>query len=187
MFNKIDDIEKLSSSIKDLLPIIIFQNFKNSEYILTLSSQNLIFSLFLIKKNIGFQYSLLSCVSGVDLIKESCRFMVSYELLSLTFNSRLRIKLFLDDYVIIPSIIGVFENANWWEREIWDLYGICFANHSDLRRILTDYGFEGYPLRKDFPLSAFYEFRYDQNEKNIVAEPVILSQEYRVFNYQMSW
>jgi NADH:ubiquinone oxidoreductase subunit C len=108
--------------------------------------------------------------------------MVFYELLSLTFNSRLRIKLFLDDYVIIPSIIGVFENANWWEREIWDLYGICFANHSDLRRILTDYGFEGYPLRKDFPLSGFYEFRYDQNEKNIVAEPVILNQEYRVFN-----
>lgn len=113
--------------------------------------------------------------------------MVSYELLSLTYNSRIRVKTFVNEYSILSSITPIFESANWWEREVWDMYGIYFENHPDLRRILTDYGFEGYPLRKDFPLIGFYEFRYNNNTKTIVADLVRFSQDYRYFNYEMPW
>ena len=108
-------------------------------------------------------------------------------MLSLTFNSRIRIKLFVNEVTPIDSIVPLFRNANWWEREIWDFFGIYFQNHPDLRRILTDYGFEGYPLRKDFPLSGYVEVRYDQSKKRIVVEPIELSQEFRAFNYETPW
>jgi NADH dehydrogenase (ubiquinone) Fe-S protein 3 len=170
-----------------ILPAINYQHFNDSESTLNFSVKDLVFSLFFFKKHISFQYSLLSCISGVDLLKKAYRFMLSYELLSLTFNNRLRIKIFLDDYIAVPSIIDIYKNANWWEREIWDLYGIYFQNHTDLRRILTDYGFEGYPMRKDFPLCGFYEFKYDQTQNTIISEPIVLSQEFRYFNYQMVW
>jgi NADH:ubiquinone oxidoreductase subunit C len=110
-----------------------------------------------------------------------------YDLLSLTYNSRIRVKVFVNEITSVDSIVKIFKNANWWEREVWDLYGIYFNEHPDLRRILTDYGFEGYPMRKDFPLSGYVELRYDQSKKRIVLEPIELTQEFRSFTYDMPW
>jgi len=168
------------SNLEQQMPFLLFQNFKN-ETCITIMPDKLIFCLKYIKNHIGMQYNVLSCISGVDLLQKSYRFSVVYEFLSLIFNSRLRIKLFIDEYMFLPSIMNVYINSNWWEREIWDLYGLYFDNHSDLRRILNDYSFEGYPMRKDFPLSGFGEARYDQNNKVILFETLQLSQEYRTF------
>jgi NADH:ubiquinone oxidoreductase subunit C len=130
---------------------------------------------------------LLSCISGVDLLEKKYRFCISYELLSIVYNSRLRVKLFIDEISTIPSICSIFINSNWWEREVWDLFGIYFSNHPDLRKILTDYGFEGHPLRKDFPLTGYLELRYDIALKRMVSEPLELTQEFRVFSFEMPW
>jgi len=108
-------------------------------------------------------------------------------LLSLVFAQRLRVKAFLNEITPISSVVPVFPCANWWEREVWDMYGIFFENHPDLRRILSDYGFEGYPMRKDFPLYGYIELRYDENHKRIVAEPVEFAQEFRYFDFETPW
>jgi NADH dehydrogenase (ubiquinone) Fe-S protein 3 len=123
----------------------------------------------------------------VDFLTKNYRFSVVYDLLSLTYNSRLRLKVFTNELQSLPSSVNIFINANWWEREIWDLYGIYFDQHPDLRRILTDYGFEGHPLRKDFPLSGYIEVRYDDNKKRIVVEPLELTQEARFFTFESPW
>jgi NADH dehydrogenase (ubiquinone) Fe-S protein 3 len=181
---------KLNSLI-DLLgkyaPIIAFQLYKNNEISLISNSKTLCSLINILKKHIGLQYNLLSCISGVDLLNKNYRFLISYELLSITYSSRLRVKLFINEYSYIPSLFLFFINSNWWEREIWDLYGLFFENHPDLRRILTDYGFEGHPMRKDFPLTGFVELRYDNNIKSIISEPLSLSQEFRYFNYETPW
>jgi NADH dehydrogenase (ubiquinone) Fe-S protein 3 len=173
---------KIYSHIQKQIPFLLYQNF-NNENCLVISFDKLIFSLKFLKNHIGLQFNILSCISGVDYLQENYRFAVVYDFLSTTFNSRLRLKVFANEYSFIPSIINIYINANWWEREIWDLYGIYFENHSDLRRILNDYSFEGYPMRKDFPLSGFGEVRYDQNKKVILFETVQLTQEYRTFSY----
>jgi NADH dehydrogenase (ubiquinone) Fe-S protein 3 len=122
--------------------------------------------------------------TGIDFPGRPLRFEVVYMLLSVDWNSRLRIHTQVDEITPVPSIVEVFPSAGWWEREVWDMFGICFANHPDLRRILTDYGFEGHPLRKDFPCWGFSEVRYDDSEKRVVSEPVELAQEYRAFAIQ---
>jgi NADH:ubiquinone oxidoreductase subunit C len=94
---------------------------------------------------------------------------------------------FVNEITSVPSIVNIFINADWWEREVWDMYGIYFDNHPDLRRILTDYGFESHPMRKDFPLSGYVEFRYDENKKRVIGEPIELTQEFRTFNFEMPW
>jgi NADH/F420H2 dehydrogenase subunit C len=181
------DLPNILTDIGKLIPIFAYQNFKDFEYSLITAPDYLIFVANVLKNHINYQYTLLSCISGVDLLKQNYRFMIAYEFLSLTFNSRMRIKVFVNDYDYIPSLTFLFVNANWWEREVWDLFGLFFFNHPDLRRILTDYGFEGYPLRKDFPLFGFRELRYDNNQKIIVSEPVVLSQEFRFFDYETPW
>jgi NADH:ubiquinone oxidoreductase subunit C len=113
--------------------------------------------------------------------------MLSYELLSLNFNSRLRVKTFVNEYALPKSTVSIYVNSNWWEREIWDLFGVFFESHPDLRRILTDYGFEGHPLRKDFPLFGFYEVRYDNTRKSMLHELVNFSQEQRFFYTTPVW
>ena len=120
-------------------------------------------------------------------MNEKYRFCVVYDILSLRYNSRLRIKIYVNEITSIDSCISVYVNSDWWEREIWDFYGIYFNNHPDLRRILTDYGFEGYPMRKDFPLSGYVEVKYDQMKKRIVLESLQLSQEFRSFVFEMPW
>ncbi len=124
---------------------------------------------------------------GVDYPEREDRFEVVYHLLSYEHNFRIRVKTRTDAVKPVPSIIGLFPAANWYEREAYDLYGILFSGHPDLRRILTDYGFRGHPLRKDFPLTGFVEVRYDEEQKRVVYEPVKLPQEYRSFDFLSPW
>jgi len=171
---------------KGLIPVILFQT-HNDENCLIVLNKNIVFILQVLIKHIGAQYKMLTCISGVDLLNLTYRFCVTYDLLSLTFNTRLRVKLFVDEVTPVPSVTNTFINADWWEREIWDLYGVYFDKHLDLRRILTDYGFEGHPLRKDFPLSGYVELRYNENKKQVVAEPLELTQEFRSFIFETPW
>ena len=130
-----------------------------------------------------------SCVDicGVDFPERDLRFDVVYHLLSLKANRRVRVRLAVDDATAVPSATGLWPSAGWYEREAWDMYGIFFAGHPDLRRILTDYGFEGHPLRKDFPLTGYVELRYDEEQKRVVYEPVKLTQDFRSFDFLSPW
>lgn len=133
------------------------------------------------------QFHQLISICGADYPERPQRFEVIYHLLSLTLNQRIRVKLSADSQTLVPSLTNLFASAGWYERETWDLYGIYFANHPDLRRILTDYGFEGHPLRKDFPLTGHQEVRYDSAKQAVVYEPVQLSQEFRNFDFTSPW
>ncbi|MCS7268432.1 MAG: NADH-quinone oxidoreductase subunit C [Geminicoccaceae bacterium] len=124
---------------------------------------------------------------GVDYPERERRFEVVYHLLSLKHNQRIRVKIETDENTPVPSVVGVYSTAGWFEREAWDMYGIYFADHPDLRRILTDYGFEGHPLRKDFPLTGYVELRYDDEQKRVVHEPVKLRQDFRTFDFLSPW
>ena len=126
-------------------------------------------------------------VCGVDYPERSERFEVVYHLLSMRMNQRIRVRIRTDEETAVPSVVSLWPVANWFEREAFDMYGIQFADHPDLRRILTDYGFEGWPLRKDFPLTGHYEVRYDDLEKRVIYEPVKLAQEYRNFDFLSPW
>ncbi|RDD62185.1 NADH-quinone oxidoreductase subunit C [Ferruginivarius sediminum] len=126
-------------------------------------------------------------ITGVDYPEREERFEVVYHLLSLKHNQRVRVKLPTGEETPVDSVTGVFSFAGWCEREVWDMYGVFFANHPDLRRILTDYGFEGHPLRKDFPLTGFVEVRYDEDEKRVVYDRVKLTQEFRNFDFMSPW
>jgi NADH-quinone oxidoreductase subunit C len=129
----------------------------------------------------------LSDLCGVDYPDRSERFEVVYNLLSVKHNQRIRLKVATDETNPVPSATGIYSAAGWFEREAWDLYGIYFADHPDLRRLLTDYGFEGHPLRKDFPLTGYVELRYDEEQKRVVYEPVRLTQEFRSFDFLSPW
>lgn len=133
------------------------------------------------------RYASLIDIAGADYPGRDRRFEVVYHMLSMAHNTRIRIKAATDEDVPMPSITSLFPNADWYEREAFDMYGISFDGHPDLRRILTDYGFEGFPLRKDFPLSGFVEVRYDEERKAVIYEPVDLPQEYRSFDFMSPW
>lgn len=179
MNNKIINISKL-------IPVVGVYYF-NNEYSVIVTQKNLLLCLNFLKNHINYNFTILSCVSGVDIITSEYRFAVVYDLLSIKYNLRLKVKVFVNEVTAVPTTISVYKNANWWEREIWDMYGVYFQDHPDLRRILTDYGFEGYPMRKDFPLSGFVEVRYDLSKKRIVVEPLELAQEFRSFEYETPW
>jgi len=132
-------------------------------------------------------FKVLVDVCGVDYPDRPERFEIVYNLLSLKHNRRIRVKVTADEEKPVPSVSGVFSSAGWFEREAWDLYGIYFSDHPDLRRILTDYGFEGHPLRKDFPLTGYVEVRYDEEQKRVLYEPVRLKQEFRSFDFLSPW
>jgi NADH-quinone oxidoreductase subunit C len=132
-------------------------------------------------------FTCLIDICGVDYPGRDLRFDVVYHLLSPQLNHRIRLKVRTDDQTPVPSAIGVFPAANWFEREAFDLYGILFSGHPDLRRLLTDYGFQGYPLRKDFPLTGYVEVRYSEEQKRVVYEPVKLPQEFRNFDFLSPW
>jgi NADH-quinone oxidoreductase subunit C len=133
------------------------------------------------------QFEVLIDICGVDYPERERRFDVVYHLLSPRRNQRIRIKCETDEDTAVPSAITVYPAANWFEREAYDMYGILFSGHPDLRRILTDYGFQGYPLRKDFPLTGYVEVRYDDAQKRVVYEPVKLTQEFRSFDFMSPW
>jgi NADH/F420H2 dehydrogenase subunit C len=172
--------------LKDVIPFLIFQKV-NDEPIIIVSNDKLVFSLTILKRHVACCFQMLSCISGVDLANEVNRFIVVYDLISLTYNSRLRVKVFVNETTPIESMVSIYINANWWEREIWDMFGVYFSKHPDLRRILTDYGFEGHPLRKDFPVCGYVEVKYDESKKRIVVEPLELSQDFRLFTFNSPW
>lgn len=126
-------------------------------------------------------------IAGVDYPERPARFDVVYHLLSLQHNSRIRVKIETDELHPVPSVCSIFNAANWYEREIWDMFGILFDGHPDLRRLLTDYGFQGHPLRKDFPLSGHVEVRYDHEQRRVVYDTLNLTQDYRNFDYLSPW
>jgi NADH-quinone oxidoreductase subunit C len=133
------------------------------------------------------QFKLLVDVTAVDRPDREARFEVVYNLLSIQQNHRIRVKIATDEKTPVASASGVFSSAGWFERETWDMFGVFFDGHPDLRRILTDYGFEGHPLRKDFPLTGYVEVRYDDEQKRVVYEPVKLTQEFRSFDFMSPW
>lgn len=140
-----------------------------------------------LKEHTNGQFTSIADICGVDVPSRPYRFEVVYNLLSIRFNQRIRVRTYTDEQTPIDSICSIFPGANWYEREVWDLYGVFFANHPDLRRILTDYGFEGHPFRKDFPLSGYTEVRYDDEVKRVVIEPLEMAQEFRKFELEAPW
>uniref|UniRef100_J3JXJ3 NADH dehydrogenase [ubiquinone] iron-sulfur protein 3, mitochondrial n=1 Tax=Dendroctonus ponderosae TaxID=77166 RepID=J3JXJ3_DENPD len=140
-----------------------------------------------LKDHHNSQMECLMEVCAIDVPGRVFRFELIYNLLSLRYKSRIRVKTYTDEVTPIDSVTGIYKSADWPEREVWDLHGVFFANHPDLRRILTDYGFDGHPLRKDFPLSGYYESRYDDEKKRVVLEPVEFAQEFRQFDLSSPW
>lgn len=133
------------------------------------------------------QFKLLADITAVDYPSRNSRFEVVYNLLSIQYNARIRIKTSVDEITPLNSLVDIYPSANWFERETWDMFGIFFTEHPDLRRILTDYGFQGHPLRKDFPLSGYVEVRYDDSEKRVITEPLEITQEFRYFDSASPW
>ena len=133
------------------------------------------------------RFGQLMDIAGVDFPDRPERFEVSYHLLSLKHNRRIRVKVTADEEQIVPSVVGIWPVAGWFEREVWDLYGVLFEGNPDLRRILTDYGFQGHPFRKDFPLTGYVELRYSEEHKRVVYEPVKLAQDFRAFDFLSPW
>ncbi len=157
------------------------------ELCLEARAEGIVRVLSLLRDDVNCRFKQLVDICGVDYPEREPRFEVVYNLLSLNNNNRIRVKIRTDEDTPVPTVTGVFSAANWWEREAWDLYGIYFSDHPDLRRILTDYGFEGHPLRKDFPLTGYKEIRYDDEKKRVVYEPVKLTQEFRSFDFLSPW
>ncbi len=135
----------------------------------------------------GCEFKILTDVCGADYPDRPERFEIVYNLLSLSKNQRVRVKVTTDEQKPVPSATAMYSAAGWFEREVWDMYGVYFSDHPDLRRILTDYGFEGHPQRKDFPLTGYVEMRWDDEEKRVVYEPVKLTQEFRSFDFLSPW
>lgn len=160
---------------------------EKGEVTLTASPNHLLALLTWLRDDAAGKFATLIDICGVDYPESSPRFQIVYHLLSLTHNRRVRVKIATDAATPVPSSVGLFPAANWFEREAWDMYGVMFAGHPDLRRILTDYGFDGHPLRKDFPLTGYVEVRYDDEQKRVVYEPVNLTQEFRTFDFESPW
>ena len=157
------------------------------ELVIEARADQIVSVLNFLKRDATCNFSTLIDLCGVDYPARSKRFDVVYHLLSLHQNQRVRVKISTDEETQVPSVIEVYPAANWYEREAFDLYGILFSDHPDLRRLLTDYGFTGHPLRKDFPLTGYVELRYDDEQKRVVYEPVSLAQEFRTFDFMSPW
>jgi len=157
------------------------------ELTLVIAPKSIVKVLTFLRDHKDFQFKKLVDICGVDYPEREKRFDVVYHLLSHKFNQRLRIKTHLAENEMIDSVTNVYNAANWWEREAWDLYGIRFNGHPDLRRILTDYNFEGHPLRKDFPLTGYVEVRYDDEQQRVVYNSVNMPQEFRKFDFLSPW
>ena len=182
--SKITDAAKEAIK-KNCNPIEISDDFNQLQ--ISISADQILDVVDFIKNDEACEFRQITDIAGVDFPDRQKRFDVIYHFLSFKHNSRLRIKIIIGEDESIPSITSIFPAANWFEREAFDMYGIQFKDHPDLRRILTDYGFEGYPLRKDFPLSGNVEIRYDEIDKKIIHEPVNLQQDFRSFDIQSPW
>jgi NADH dehydrogenase (ubiquinone) Fe-S protein 3 len=172
----------------DVIPAFIEKiNIYKDEITIFVKPNNLHNILIFLHKDYNCLCKSLVDITAVDYPEQIKRFEIIYNLLSFKYNFRLRIKILLEENENIESVVGIFKGANWLEREVYDMFGIFFINHPDLRRILTDYGFEGYPLRKDFPLSGFIEIRYDDEAKRIVYDALEITQEFRNFDFLSPW
>jgi NADH-quinone oxidoreductase subunit C len=181
-------LEELSSHIDARLPGTILQRtIALGELTLAVAPADIARVLTALRDDTQCLFEVLIDICGVDYPERDKRFDVVYHLLSPRRNQRIRIKCEADEDTALPSAVGVFPAANWFEREAYDMYGILFSGHPDLRRILTDYGFQGHPLRKDFPLTGYVEVRYDDAQKRVVYEPVKLTQEFRSFDFESPW
>jgi NADH-quinone oxidoreductase subunit C len=166
---------------------ILSSEIRHGELMLRVQRDALARVMKFLRDDANCQFKMLVDLCGVDWPERPERFEVVYNLLSLKQNQRVRVKVSTDEDNPVPSITSVFSAAGWFEREAWDLYGILFSDHPDLRRILTDYGFQGHPLRKDFPLTGFVQVRYDEEQKRVVNEPVNLIQEFRGYDFLSPW
>lgn len=173
-------------NIIKILPIVRFELYKDETSFL-IQTHLLTEILTILKNHFKYQFKVLTCISGVDYPENLYRFKIVYELLSIKYNSRIRINVLVDELTPVNSIETVFGGASWWECEIWDMFGIFFLEHSNLTRLLTDYGFQGHPLRKDFPLTGFTESRYNVTKNRVVYENIELAQEYRIFDFMSPW
>ena len=183
-----DILQKLEKKINsELTTKINSSEIKHDKIYLNIDAEDILDVILFLKNNEDSSFKQLIDITAVDYPENEKRFKLVYLLLSHEFNTRILIKCFLNENEIPPSLTKIYPSANWMEREVFDMYGITFKNHPDLRRILTDYGFEGYPLRKDFPLTGHNEVRYSEEEKKVIYEPVKLEQNYRNFDYESPW
>ena len=185
MLENLLKLEKLVNS--EMSSKIKFSTIENMELLIEIDENNLIEVILFLKSNNKCKFRQLIDIAGVDYLGEEKRFKLVYLLLSHEHNHRIKVSISIGLNQVINSITKIFPSANWMEREVFDMYGIKFKNHPDLRRILTDYGFKGHPLRKDFPLTGFNEVRYSEKEKKVIYEPVKLEQNYRNFDFESPW
>tara|TARA_B100000401_G_C52759924_1_gene697620 strand:+ start:177 stop:779 length:603 start_codon:yes stop_codon:yes gene_type:complete len=181
----LEDLNKLINS--ELTTKIIASDIKNQEILVNVKIENLYSTLLFLKTNENCKFKQLIDILGADYPNSENRFKMYYLLLSHEKNLRVKIMIQFNIEERIPSITKLYPSANWMEREVFDMYGIKFKNHPDMRRILTDYGFNGHPLRKDFPLTGFKEVRYSEKDKKVIYEPVKLEQDYRNFDFESPW
>jgi NADH-quinone oxidoreductase subunit C len=183
-----DKLKALSEHVSAALPASVLScDIRHGELTCRIKREALLQVLRFLQDDPKCRFSILCDICGVDYPDRPQRFDVVYNLLSVSLNQRIRLKLETDEEQPVASATALYSSAGWWEREAWDLFGIFFSDHPDLRRILTDYGFEGHPLRKDFPLTGFVELRYDDDQKRVVYEPVRLKQEFRSFDFISPW
>jgi NADH-quinone oxidoreductase subunit C len=181
-------LEELGDHIAAALPNdVLGKHVAKGELVIQARAASILRVLAFLRDDTNCLFKQLMDICGVDYPEREQRFEVVYNMLSLKHNQRIRIKISTDESTPVPTATGLFSSANWWEREAFDMYGILFADHPDLRRLLTDYGFEGHPLRKDFPLTGYVELRYDDEQKRIVYEPVKLVQDFRNFDFLSPW
>ena len=185
MLITVNDLERTVNS--SLTTTIISSEINFGQLFINIDSDNLISTILFLKTNEKCRFKQLIDITAVDYPEKEKRFKVVYLLLSHENNLRILINMNINEKTLVPSITKIFPAANWMEREVFDMYGISFKDHPDLRRILTDYGFEGYPLRKDFPLTGHTEVRYSEEKKKVIYEPVKLDQEYRDFDFESPW
>tara|TARA_A100000164_G_scaffold177538_1_gene157651 strand:- start:296 stop:886 length:591 start_codon:yes stop_codon:yes gene_type:complete len=183
--DSLKNLEKLINS--ELSTKIKGSKIKHNQIYLNISNVDLIDVILFLKTNKDTKFKQLIDITAVDYIEKEKRFKIVYLLLSHEFNHRIQIDFSINENDLVSTLVSIFPAANWMEREVFDMYGIKFKDHPDLRRILTDYGFEGHPLRKDFPLTGHTEVRYSETEKKVVYEDVKLEQNYRNFDFESPW
>ena len=181
-------LQELGGYIQSQLPNDVLEQWTaNSELNVVVRSEGIARTMKFLRQDPNCLFEMLVDVCGVDYPERQERFEVVYNLLSLRHNQRVRVKLTVDEGVAVPSVHDIFPSASWFERECWDMYGVFFTGHPDLRRLLTDYGFDGHPFRKDFPLTGYVEVRYDDEERRVVYEPGKLTQAFRSFDFLSPW
>ena len=185
MSTTVNDLERTVNS--GLTTTVKKSQINFNQLFIYIDVEDVISTILFLKTNEKCKFKQLIDITAVDYLQKEKRFKIVYLLLSHENNLRIIININIDEKTTVPSITKIFPSANWMEREVFDMYGISFKDHPDLRRILTDYGFDGYPLRKDFPLTGHIEVRYSEEKKKVISEPVKLDQEYRDFDFESPW